>query len=511
MHTVRLLLKPTEYDRQILEKRFHAVSHIHNVLVKHAKKQLQKLYNDREYVSRKAEYTVLLKKEKDKEKKTKLSRQEKEQKKQLSAEMNQIIKDLGLSEYGFQSYIKICGEMYSKCLSSQQVQKEATRVWAGVKDVLYGKGNEIHFKKYRDFDTVCGKSNKNGVRFHKDSLITEWMGLSMKCRIPKNNDYIMEALKSDISYCEIQRKMFPNGWHYYVVLYLKGNATKKITQNGNMGNITGIDIGTSTVAAVSDDLLMLKELAPKCHEYNRKIKKVSKHMDLSLRALNPGKYKPDGTIDRNNHDRWVYSRTYLKNRDLLKTLYRKKSAYIKQSHEEMIKELIRDSSFFVVEKMSFKGLQKKAKKTERSEKTSDIRQKDGTTKQIYKYKRKKRFGKSLNNRAPAEFIEILTKKAELYGGAVYKVDTMKFKASQYDHVSDTYTKHSIHDRERNIDGNTVQRDLYSAFLLKNTDNNLEQTDRDKCIYEFDRFLKQHNELVTEMKHQNISMKQCFGF
>ena len=64
MHTVRLLLKPTEYDRQILEKRFHAVSHIHNVLVKHAKKQLQKLYNDQEYVSRKTEYTVLLKKEK---------------------------------------------------------------------------------------------------------------------------------------------------------------------------------------------------------------------------------------------------------------------------------------------------------------------------------------------------------------------------------------------------------------------------------------------------------------
>ena len=310
---------------------------------------------------------------------------------------------------------------------------------------------------------------------------------------------------------QIQRKMFPNGWHYYVVLYLKGNAPKKITQNGNMGNITGIDIGTSTVAAVSDDLLMLKELAPKCHEYNRKIKKVSKHMDLSLRALNPGKYKTDGTIDRNNHDRWVYSTTYLKNRDLLKTLYRKKSAYIKQSHEEMIKELIRDSSFFVVEKMSFRGLQKKAKKTERSEKTSDIRQKDGTTKQIHKYKRKKRFGKSLNNRAPAEFIEILTKKAELYGGAVYKVDTMKFKASQCDHVSDTYTKHSIHDRERNIDGNTVQRDLYSAFLLKNTDNDLEHTDRDKCIYEFDRFLKQHNELITEMKHQNISMKQCFGF
>ena len=35
MHTVRLLLSTTEYDKQVLEKRFRAVSHIHNVLVKH--------------------------------------------------------------------------------------------------------------------------------------------------------------------------------------------------------------------------------------------------------------------------------------------------------------------------------------------------------------------------------------------------------------------------------------------------------------------------------------------
>ena len=94
---------------------------------------------------------------------------------------------------------------------------------------------------------------------------------------------------------------------------------------------------------------------------------------------------------------------------------------------------------------------------------------------------------------------------------VYKADTKKFKASQYDHLTDTYTKHSINDRERDIDGNTVQRDLYSAFLLKNTDGSLEHTDRDKCIYEFDRFLRRHDELITEMKQQNISMKQCFGF
>ena len=63
MHTIQLLLKTTEYDCQIIEKRFHAVSHVHNVLVKHAKKCLKRLNNDKEYLSKRAQYRTLLKKE----------------------------------------------------------------------------------------------------------------------------------------------------------------------------------------------------------------------------------------------------------------------------------------------------------------------------------------------------------------------------------------------------------------------------------------------------------------
>ena len=50
MHTVQLLLKTTEYDKQIIEKRFNAVFHIHNVLVKHAKKCLINLNHDKKYL-----------------------------------------------------------------------------------------------------------------------------------------------------------------------------------------------------------------------------------------------------------------------------------------------------------------------------------------------------------------------------------------------------------------------------------------------------------------------------
>lgn len=41
MHTVQLLLKPTTYEREEMERRFHALSHIHNVCIKHMRKLLK--------------------------------------------------------------------------------------------------------------------------------------------------------------------------------------------------------------------------------------------------------------------------------------------------------------------------------------------------------------------------------------------------------------------------------------------------------------------------------------
>lgn len=234
-------------------------------------------------------------------------------------------------------------------------------------------------------------------------------------------------------------------------------------------------------------------------------------MDISKRISNPKKFKSDGTIDKSNHDRWIFSKTYLRKQNKLKSLYRQKSEYIKQSHEQMINDLLKNSTVFIIEDMSFKGLQKRAKKTERQEKLSEIKQKDGGIRKVHKYKRKKRFGRSMNNRAPASFISLLEQKAKLYGGGVFKVDTKQYRASQYDHASDTYMKVTLSDREKTIDGQNVQRDLYSAFLLKNTDGSLTKPDRDKCIYGFEKFIELHDELISQMKQDNVTMKQCFGF
>ena len=340
----------------------------------------------------------------------------------------------------------------------------------------------------------------------------EYLGLNMKCTVPqKNASYVTESLNHKISYCEIKRMMFQNGWHYYLNIYLEGDAPDKFDDTGSPDNTTGIDIGTSTIAAASDNKLTLKELAPGCRDYNKRIQRLSEHLDRSKRALNPAKYKADGTINRSNHDKWVFSKTYLKNRNKLKTLYRKKAAYIKQSHEEYANELIRDSVNFIVEKMNFSGLAKKSSKTERQDKISDIRLKDGTVKQVRKYKRKRRFGSSMNNRSPALMIRILKRKALQYGGVLVCVNTWEFKASQYDHVDDVYVRTTLKDRSKVIGGHKVQRDLYSAYLLKNSNVALDHTDREKCIYGFEKFLAMQTELIDNMKNSNISMKQCFGF
>ena len=141
----------------------------------------------------------------------------------------------------------------------------------------------------------------------------------------------------------------------------------------------------------------------------------------------------------------------------------------------------------------------------------EVKQKDGTVKVIQKYKRKKRFGRSINRRAPARFLLELKRKAEAVGGVYAEVDTKEFKASQYNHVTDAYEKIPLSQREKEIGNRKVQRDLYSAFLIRNADLDFKHPDREKCEYEFEYFADMQDQLILKMKESGLSLRQCFGF
>ena len=78
MHTVQLLLKTSKYERHEIDRRFHALAHLHNVCVKHARKCMIRLQHDKRYAELRQLYNELVKKEK-------MSKEEKSQKKKYIA------------------------------------------------------------------------------------------------------------------------------------------------------------------------------------------------------------------------------------------------------------------------------------------------------------------------------------------------------------------------------------------------------------------------------------------
>ncbi len=177
MHTVQLLLKTSKYERHEINRRFHALAHLHNVCVKHARKCMIRLQHDKRYAELRQLYNELVKKEK-------MSKEEKSQKKKLAKQLAACRTEQGLSKASLEHYLKVCGKQFSKLLSSQQVQAEADRVWCGVERCLFGNGKNLHFKKYMDFVErfvsrtikelvdVCHSYGKEAMMFLGD----DWIG-----------------------------------------------------------------------------------------------------------------------------------------------------------------------------------------------------------------------------------------------------------------------------------------------------------------------------------------------
>ena len=137
--------------------------------------------------------------------------------------------------------------------------------------------------------------------------------------------------------------------------------------------------------------------------------------------------------------------------------------------------------------MRFHALAKKAKEAKKN--------KDG------KNISRKRFGKSIANKAPAAMVNILAQKVEQAGGTFQKVDTFKVKASQYNHLTQTYTKKALSKRWNVMpDGKRIQRDLYSAFLIKNVNKSLTKPDNRRCKPGYPAFVKLHDKEIERLSN-----------
>ncbi len=379
-------------DCRYLENYFREVAKISNTVRRFAMRRIERLKRDKKYRELLTQYIKLDKGE---------------EKDAVSKKLSAVVWSYGLTKFHLQK-TALDLRKNLRYVHSTVYQKICDHVWRGVEKVLYADGKRLHFKKWDDFLSFEGKSNTTGIIYQNEKVYINCTpkrpkgGIILSVKLPNNKDsdhwnYETRCLCDPTKYCRIVRKKFSSGWHYYVQLIQEGIPPQKHARG--IGRI-GIDIGASTVATVSETACHLDVLGDSVETKEKEIRRLQRKMDRSRRATNPQNYKEDGTIKKGKK-RWTYSHHYQKMRDQLKAMRRKRAAVLKQWQEIYANRLLEEGDEVYVEDMSFKGLQKRKKKTEKK--------KNG------RFKSKKRFGKSIGNHAPAQFLSIVKRKLDQTG------------------------------------------------------------------------------------------------
>lgn len=310
-------------------------------------------------------------------------------------------------------------------LPSSVIGNIGKRVYRAWDKKLYGNGQDIHFKKYGQVNTLQNKCNDSGIRFmpnysasnfqgEKDVVLisrkynTKHKKIAIPIVIDKNNMYETLCFNDTVKYCTIVRRSFEDKDKYFVQITFEGTPPVKMKKNGEfvrkIGKGTvGVDIGIRTVACVSKEKTEMYELAPGCDVNFEEIKELERKIEHLRRVNNPDNYNEDGT-NKAGSLRWHNSKHYKKLVAKKRYLNNRYAIRRKIEHETLANNILSMGNDFNIEKMDFKSLQNRKTDTETSS--------DGFQKS------KKNFGKVIADRGPALFLTILQRKADLLGGII---------------------------------------------------------------------------------------------
>lgn len=482
--TLPLKLEKWQEDR--LSKRFEIARQIYNTLVHAELKKFRALERTAEYRATQKRLQELYQ--------NNLSKTAEFQ--SIAKHRTKLLTGAGFSEYGFKAAVKDYYKYFNDNIgSSVAVHGIAPLVWTSFEKKIYGSGRKVHYKKAGEIHSlrgysVTGKSGGAEIIF-RGSFI-EWKGLFLPLKLSPDNSYESEMLNYRVKYVRILRRPGKNKDHWYAQLSLEGKPVVKRNPVNQepihpIGHgAVGIDIGPQTIAYSAKCTVGLLELASKVQNIEHQKKLLQRKLDRSRRTANPNNYAEDGTIRRGIKLTNYKSKRYCKLQRELAHLQHSQADIRKRQHTELANQLLALGDTFYVEDMQWPSLTHRAKDTEVSQKTGRI-------------KRKKRFGKSIANKAPAMLINILKQKSHSLGiPGVVEVPT-KLRASQYNHQSDTYNKKPLNQRWNNMpDGEKIQRDLYSAFLLQHVTPDLNGFDRNLLIQDYPQFKEYHHQVILEL-------------
>ena len=465
-----------------LEKRFNTGSNIYNLCLDRCIKQLNKLKRDKEYrKSVKALKTVKRKLEKKNLPQDEIKRL-KDIKVSCTNKIRELEKEYQFTENDIQKYAKVPREFIGKILNSAIVQNIASTAFDAVKKIQYKKAKKVKFKKKGEI-SLEGKNNKTGLIFDIRTMKLK-LGKKLSCNLKTIDERQRNCFKNRIKFCRVLKRYIRGRKRYFLQIVFEGIPETDF-QLGE-GEV-GLDIGTSTVAVSSDDEVKLLKLS-ETEQEAKKIRILQRSLDRKRKMANPDNYDENGKVKKKRKE-WKLSKNYFKELNRLKEIYRKKRVKDNQYKNLLVKFILSQGDTVKIEKTSVNSWKSKSKKTV-------INKTNG------KNISKKRFGKSVNNNAPGIFLRKIEEKLSYFGKELIKINPFKTKASQFNHISQEFKKCSLEVRFKElIKGIVVQRDLYSAFLIKNVEN-LSEYNMGKINQQFEKFYQNQLKEVERIKNES---------
>ena len=394
----------------------------------------------------------------------------KDQKKEIDHTLAQLRRDYNLTEYDLSDRLsqqrRTANSAY-RHLNSGELQVIGKQAYQTLEKVLFYqvKPYRVKFRsKYSLKMSFRNRVNTTGTRLvqserkgyvyrlfpHKASTFVD---ISVKAFTPYQQLSLMGSER--IKYVQVIRQTIRGKRVYFLQIICEGYPHAKISKGAG---VLGIDPGVSTLAYVSPTEAALIDLVPsQVNRQERLIRSLERQIEWSRRVNQPELYHADGTVKKGVKFKPLSKRAQRLQVRRQRT-YRALSEERRKLHGSLINRLLDQASVIKMEDLSVKGLQRRSR---------DLRINPKTNRPFSK----KRFGKSVFRAAPSAFRQVLITKANQLGVQVQVISPHTLKPSQYNHLTQTFEKKPLATRLFDLSPKWtgVQRDLYSAFLIRHVE------------------------------------------
>ena len=461
------------------------------------------------------------------EKKEVLSDEETQKLNQLKKERAEITNSMNQLRESYQVTWDFCRTKMMELKEKYHLQSifalsRAEDIWSAIETIVYSSGRKLHFKKRGDLPEIRAKQSTRGfvIDSSQSGLIVKYGKVTIPCKYKAKDLWLQDEEKAILAYLaepELQDahavdqmskgiitdtyrpcfaslvcKKIRGRLRVYVHITVEGKAIPKRRKDNTQrhsyrkGNV-GCDIGTQTIAYTSNTEVGLENLAERGNSIQyveRQEALILRAMERSRRAMNPNHYNENGTVKK-GHKQWIFSKRYQKLRQRHQELCRIAAENRALAIREQVNHLRSLGDCFITEPPNAKKLQKRANPENPVDKNGRM-------------KRKKRFGRSIKNRCPG-YLQAKAKQLFESTGGMYVEVPILYRASQYDHTSDTYIPKKLSQRMYHLtDGTKVQRDWYSSYLLYCINKTYTQINKLKCRSNFATMYQKEKNMIEEI-------------